>query len=133
MVQCAGRTWKATTVDNIRTMAVLSVRRGCAFAGLAIVTVMFGLAADLLLAFRAGAVLTALAAAVLFWKAAQAPHQDYRRTELWIMLERSPDLPAAQAGRVINTVLQDVYFRHAQIAAVVASILWLVSLVLQLR
>lgn len=119
-------------MENIRAMAVLSVRRGCGFAGLAIATTMFGLISDLVLTFRTGAVLTTLAAVILFWKALEAPRRDYRRTELWTMLERKPDLPAAHAGRMINNVLHEVYLQHAQAAIAAAFALWLVSLGLQL-
>jgi hypothetical protein len=119
-------------MDNIRAMAVLSVRRGCGFAGLAIATMMFGLISDIVLSFRTGAVLTTLAAVVLFWKAYEAPRRDYRRTELWIMLEHTPDVPAANAGRVINGVLQEVYRSHAEAAAAIAFLLWLVAIGLQL-
>ena len=118
-------------MENIRQMAVLSVRRGCGFAGLAIAMIMSGLISAPVLAFRSGAALTTFAAGVLFWKALEAPLRDYRRTELWTMLERTPDLPAAHAGRVINSVLHEVYLWHAQGAAAAAFCLWLVSMILQ--
>lgn len=119
-------------MDNIRAMAMLSVRRGCAFAALAIVTVMFGLFSQPLLSLRSGAVLTTLAAVVLFWKALEAPTRNYRHTELWIMLERTPDMPERHAGRVVNGILHEVYLSHAEAAAAIAGGLWLTAFGLQL-
>jgi len=116
-------------MDRIRKLAVLSVRRACGFAGVAICTVMVGLMADPPLAFRAGAVLTALAAAVLFYKALEAPRRNHRDTELWFLLNRDPGLPEAFAGRVINTILHEVYLRHAKMAAAIAGGLWLFAVV----
>jgi len=112
-------------MDRIRVLASLSVRRACGFAGLAIVTVMFGLAAYPEMSFRSGAVLTSFATAVLFWKALEAPTRNYRDTELWIMLDRMPDIPEAQVGRFINDVLHEVYIWHAERAAAIALMLWL--------
>lgn len=112
-------------MEKIRALAVLSVRRACGFAALAIVTVMFGLSAQPLTSMRSGAVLTSFAAAMLFWKALQAPKRNYRHTELWILLELTPDAADSQVGRVINTTLHEVYLWHAERAAVIAFVLWL--------
>jgi hypothetical protein len=119
-------------MDRIRVLAVLSVRRACGFAALAIVTVMVGLAADPVLSIKSGAVLTSFAVAVLFWKALEAPKRNYRHTELWIMLERAPDIPESHVGRFINNVLHEVYLWHAERAAVIAFALWLVVFISQL-
>jgi hypothetical protein len=119
-------------MEKIRAMAVLSVRRGCAFAGLAIGTVMFGLASDPLLSLRSGAVLTTLAAVILFWKALQAPTRNYRHTELWVMLERTPDMLERHAGHLVNGILHEVYLGHAEAAAAIAWGLWLIAIALQI-
>lgn len=116
-------------MDRIRKLAILSVRRACGFAGLAICTVMIGLIADPPLAFRSGAILTALTAAVLFYKAIEAPGRNHRDTELWILLKRDPGLPEAYAGRIMNSILRDVYLQHAEMAAGVAIAFWLFALV----
>jgi hypothetical protein len=116
-------------MDRIRKLAILSVRRACGFAGLAIGTVMVGLMTDPPLAFRAAAILTAITAAVLFYKAFEAPSRDHRETELWFLLDRDPGLPQAFAGRIINNVLREVYLQHARMAAVIAAGLWLFAVV----
>jgi hypothetical protein len=116
-------------MEDIRRLAVLSVRRGCGFAALAICTVMFGLIHEPALSFRSGAILCALAAAVLYFKARQAPHRDHRDTELWLLLGREGHPPDAYAGRIVNTVLAEIYGRHARYAIYVAAGLWLLALV----
>jgi hypothetical protein len=118
-----------TSMDRIRKLAVLSVRRACAFAGLAIGTVMVGLITDPPLAFRAAAILTAITAAVLFYKAFEAPRRNHRETELWFLLDRDPGLPEAFAGRVINNVLREVYLQHARMAVAIAGGLWLFAVI----
>lgn len=118
-------------MERIQRLAVLSVRRGCAFAGLAICTTMFGLIQYPALSFQTGAVLCCLTAAILFWKARQARTRNHRDTEVWILLNRDPGLPEASAGRVIQSVLNTVYMQHAEGAAVVALALWLISLVMR--
>lgn len=119
-------------MGDIRALAVLSVRRGCGFAALAIVTVMFGLMSEPLTSLRSGAVLTTFCAVVLFWKALEAPRRNFRRTELWIMLQRTPDIPDAHVGRFINNVLYEVYLWHAERAAALAFALWLLVFAYQL-
>ncbi len=119
-------------MDRIRVLAVLSVRRACGFAALAIVTTMFGLVSDPLTSLRAGAVLTTIAVVVLFWKALEAPRRNHRKTELWIMLERAPEASVSQVGRLINTALHEVYLWHAERAAAIAFVLWLLVFVYQL-
>lgn len=116
-------------MERIRACAELSVRRGCGFAALAILTFMFGLSAAPVLALRAGAILTALASVVLFLKALRAPNRDYRRTELWVLLDRNHGLPEAHAERIINTVLRDVYLRYAEFAGLIALTLWALTLI----
>lgn len=116
-------------MDDIHRLAVLSVRRGCGFAALAICTVMFALVHEPALSFRSGAILCALAAAVLFFKSRQAPHRDHRETELWLLLGRDDRPPDAYAGRIINPVLAEIYWRHACYAVYLAVGLWLVAVV----
>lgn len=113
-------------MERIRALAVLSVRRGCGFAALAIVAVMVGLSADPVISAKSGAVLTSFTTAVLFWKALEAPRRNHRNTELWILLGRTPEFPEAELGQRINAVLHEVYLWHAERAAMIALVLWLV-------
>lgn len=116
-------------MDRIEQLAVLSVRRACGFAVIAICTVMSGLLYDLPLALNAGAILATIGLAVLLYKVHEAPGRDHRKTELWLLLGRETGLPESVAGRAINAALHDVYKRHAGYAAVVAVVLWAMTLV----
>lgn len=116
-------------MDRIHSLALLSVRRACGFAVIAICTTMSGLLFDPLLAARVGAFLTTVMFLVLLYKAREAPRRDHRKTELWLLLDRRPGLPDAVAGRVIKTVLRDVYMQHAGYAAIVALVLWATTVV----
>ena len=115
-------------IDRIRQLAELSVRRACGFAALAIVTFMVGLSADPIVALKAGAVSSTLLGFVLFIKSIRSQQTDYRRTELWILLDRRHDLPEAHAARVITGVLREVYLRYAELAAWVAFLFWILVL-----
>ena len=117
-------------MERIRRLALLSIYRGCAFAGLAVIMLMLGLSPYPDLAFRSGAVLTATTALCLLFKAKQAPTQNHRQTELWYMLQRNPGLPESCAGRVINEILAQEYRRHAEFAAWAAAGLWVAGTLL---
>jgi multisubunit Na+/H+ antiporter MnhB subunit len=116
-------------MDQIHRLAVLSVRRGCGFAGLAIATVMAGLMFDHALAFKSGAALTAIVAIVLLFRGIVAPRRNFRETEVWYLLPRDSRPPGDHGGRVINGILRDVYLQHAEWAAVIAVGLWLVPFI----
>jgi hypothetical protein len=105
------------TYDDIRRYAELSVRRGCGFALLAIVTAMVGFSAEPWIAVRSGAVFVLIAAVVLFWKGWTARARNYRHTEVWLMIEDAPALPHERLQMMIGGALADVYFHHARLAA----------------
>ncbi len=115
-------------MNRIEEAADLSVRRAVGFGALAILLTMAGLSADPLLALRSGAVLTLVMWAVLMVKAYRAPLRPYKRTELWLLLEPPPDLPAEQAQRIVAEVLQATFRRYAEASFVCAVALWLASL-----
>ncbi len=115
-------------IHRIRQFAELSVRRACGFAALAIVTLMVGLSADPVTALKAGAVSSTLMGVILFVKSVRSPQSDYRKTELWVLLDRRHDLPEAQAMQVIGGVLHDVYLRHAELTAWAAFLFWVLFL-----
>lgn len=110
-------------MNEIERLAELSVGRACGFAGLAIFTVMVGLSFDPLLSARTGAILLSLAVVVLRYRAWSVRRADYRRTEVWLLLEDKKPHPAASA--VILRALRDVYVRFADWAAGTAVVLWL--------
>ncbi len=118
--------------QRIRALADLSIRRGCGFGLIAVATAMVGLGHDAALATSGGAIMVGLMGAVLALKAFRAPRRSYRKTELWLLLERDHGLPEASAQPVIGRILRERYYWHAQWAAVMAAGLWALSVVLRL-
>jgi hypothetical protein len=108
------------TYGDIRRCAELSVRRGCGFALMAIVTAMVGFSGEPWIAVRSGAAFVLIAALVLFWKGWTARSRNYRHTEVWLMIEDAPALPRERLQSMIGGILAEVYFNHARLAAYVA-------------
>jgi len=100
-------------MDHIETFARLSVIRGAGFGLLAIVCFMVGLAGMPALSFKAGGVLCLLACFILLLKAEFADRRSYKRTELWLMLDRDQRPPAAIAQQVIGSTLRACYREFA--------------------
>ena len=119
-------------MDRIRYFADMSIRRGCGFAGIAIGSAMVGMASDARLATRGGAIMVTLAFIVLLAKSLRAPARHYRRTEVWILLDGKVDLPENRVQQAIGQVLRERFLWHAEIAAALAAILWLISFAIAL-
>lgn len=118
-------------VEKIRALALVSVGRGCGFAGLAIVTLMVGLSYDPVLMIQAGAVSFTLGAAVLRLFALAAPYRNPRRTEVWVMLEPGDAPPPDVARQVINRTLTEVYAQFSRWTLMTGLGLWILSLLLR--
>lgn len=116
------------TVERIEELAKFSVGRGCFFAALAIWCVMIGLIADPLQALKAGAILTMLAGCILLLKAQLVMRRSYKKTEVWILLDRKIDLTPEDAQQVIATSLRDAYNRYTWYAALIAAAFWIFAL-----
>jgi hypothetical protein len=119
-------------MNRLRHYAELSIRRACGFGFVAIGTMMVGMAWDVPLAVKSGAVLTAFMAGFLWWKAQQAPTRNYRHTEVFLMMDRRHDFPEARAQQVFGGVLRDTYLRHATFIAGISALMWLVYFALWL-
>jgi len=115
------------TLERIRACADASIRRALGFATLGIWTAMVGMSAEPFLAVKSGAVLITGAWAVLLLMAWRAPRRPYKRTEVWLMLDRSHGLPEAQAQKIIGGVLKDRYVWHASATAAVACFMWVAT------
>lgn len=115
--------------QRVRTLAVHSVGRGCFFAALAIWCVMIGLIAEPLQSLKSGAILTMIVACVLLMKAGHVTHVSYKKTEVWILLDRRIELSPEVAQRVITVTLREIYLRYAVYSAVIAVAFWLCTLV----
>ncbi len=118
-------------MDRIRQAAQISILRALGFTALGIGTFMAGLSFEPTLCFGAGATLTGIAAAVLWWKGAQAPARGYRKTEVWILLDRNLGLPPERAQQVVGGLLRELYYRYARVASGLAVGFWLISLAIR--
>ena len=103
-------------MQELETLAVLSVRRACGFGALAIATLMFGLIGTPAVAFGTGAVCCLQMALILYWKSDQALRLDHRRTELWMMLAESHRPPPDVAAIVVPRILRHTYLNHCRLA-----------------
>ncbi len=99
---------------RVRELALLSVSRGCGFAGLAIICFMIGLAGYPRVAMESGAILMMATAATLLVKGEASTTRPYQRTELWILLAPEERPRADYAQQLIGRTLQEVYRRFAQ-------------------
>jgi len=119
-------------MDRLDAFADLCIRRACAFFALAAMTVMLSLSFDLMLAFRTGAEMAALLAISLAISAWRASRRDIRHTEVYAML-RSSGLPRDRLTQPdtrarIARVLRERLAWHAERAAVIAIVLYLLAL-----
>ena len=116
--------------DRIREACDLSIRRACGFAALAIFTTMIGMSYHPQVAIRVGATLITLMTAILLAKGWRAPLRPYKRTEVWLILDKRHDLIEERAQGIIGTILRERYFWHATVSAAVALPMWAVDLFL---
>lgn len=108
---------------RIRTLANVSVMRGCGFACLAVAMAMSGLGFDPALSFRFGAVSMLFLAAVLQFMAMTS--HGLRRasdSEVWHMLDEAERPPKDEAIRLIAAALAAEFAEKALWAAAVASV-----------
>jgi hypothetical protein len=111
-------------MDRILAVADQTIRRACAFAALGVGFTMLALSFDMVLAFRAGAVLTTAVFATLLWLGHRAPRADVRRTELWSVVGRGLRLSRERAQALLGGVLRERYLWHADRAAMLAIGFW---------
>jgi hypothetical protein len=109
------------TAETIRIFADFSIRRGCAFALLAIACIMLSFTFDIQRSFHIGAVLFAAMAVTLWIKSLLAPRLPYFRTHLWIMLPERPRMNKPQLQRLIGSILAERFWWHAKAAALIAA------------
>lgn len=115
-------------MEKIRAIAIGCVGRAVMFGVLAIACVMIGFSFNPVSAFRSGAVLTLVMAAILIFKAVTAHRQNPKMTEVWLYLDESSRPGDAHARFLFATIMRDVYARFAQAALLAACGLFAVSL-----
>lgn len=119
-------------MDEIRRVALQCVGRAVMFGSLAMGCVMIGFSFNPVSAFRAGAFLALIMAAVLMWKALTAGTKNPKHTEVWLYLDEKSRPVDAAAQRVFATVMREVYVLYAWIALGTAVGLFAVSFVFML-
>lgn len=112
----------------MRKAAFESVSRGCGFGFLAIACFMMGMS-DPRTIFQTGGILTLIMVLVLLVKARHALTQDYKRTEMWLMLPKDFRPPEQYAQWAASTVLRDAYFTFAKYTAFTSIVMWVIALV----
>ena len=121
----------ADEIARITHWTDVSIRRALGFAMIAMLSIGAGLSFDPPMALKSSALEAMLAAAILIYKAIPAPTRDYRRTEVWMLLDKTHHLPETRAQAVIGTILRERYLKHAEYAAIVACTCWAASFALQ--
>ena len=119
-------------MEHMRQIAYETVLRACGFGCLAIFCVMVGMSFDPRLAFQAGGFLTTIMAFILILKSREALTKDYRRTEMWLYVEKDFRPPEAYAQWATSTVLRDTYLTFALWTSVISIAMWVIALVFSL-
>jgi hypothetical protein len=71
-------------------------------------------------------------ATILILKAHEATTKDYRRTELWLYLEKDQRPPASYAQWASATVLRETYLTFALWTSLIAIVMWVLALLFSL-
>lgn len=101
----------------VENSALISVARGCGFAGLAIACGMVGFSFDPPGALKFGGFSGLLTCAVLILKALRSAGVSYRKTETWLILPEDSRPPAAIAQMVIGRARRQAFLRFARVYA----------------
>lgn len=119
-------------MEHMRRVAFETVLRACGFGALAIFCVMIGLSFHPRLAFQSGGFLTMIMAVILILKARGALTKDYRRTEMWLYIEKDFRPPAAHAQWASATVLRETYLTFALWTSLISIVMWAIALLFML-
>ena len=114
-------------MEEMRKQAFASVARACSFGMLAIICVMVGMSFDPRAVFQAGGILTLMMTFILILKARYALTQNYKKTEMWLYLEKNFRPPEAYAQWAASTVLRDAYFTFAMYTAAISIVMWVLA------
>jgi hypothetical protein len=108
----------------MRKAAYETVLRACGFGSLAIFCIMIGLSFEPRIAFQTGGTLTTLMAGILIYKAREALTKDYRKTEMWLYIEKDSRPPPPYAQWASSTVLRETYLTFALWTSGIAITMW---------
>ncbi len=116
-------------MEHMRRVAFETVFRACGFGALAIFCVMTGMSFHPKLAFQAGGFLTTIMAFILILKSREALTKDYRKTEMWLYIDKDFRPPEAYAQWASATVLRDTYLTFALWTSLISIVMWAIALV----
>ena len=119
-------------MEHMRRIAYETVLRACGFASLGIFCVMTGMSFDPKMAFQTGGFLTTLMAFVLVLKAREALTKDYRRTEMWLYIDKDFRPPESYAQWASATVLRDTYLTFAMWTSMISIAMWVMAMIFSL-
>lgn len=120
-------------IETLRRGADLVIRRACGFGAIGIVTTMVAFAGQPGLSMQCGAILFALMAAILAIKAGYAPRQNFKRTELWLMIKKEPPaVPQDRLQQLIGGVMAERFVWHAKVAAGIAAAMFAAAMLFRL-
>jgi hypothetical protein len=119
-------------MEHMRRIAYETVLRACGFASLGIFCVMTGMSFDPKMAFQTGGFLTTVMAFVLVLKAREALTKDYRRTEMWLYIDKDFRPPESYAQWASATVLRDTYLTFAMWTSIISIAMWMMALIFSL-
>ncbi|GIK82081.1 MAG: hypothetical protein KJZ73_07560 [Pseudorhodoplanes sp.] len=115
-------------MEHMRRIAFETVMRACGFGFLGIICVMTGMSFDPRFAFQAGGLLTTIMAFILILKSREALTKDYRKTEMWLYIEKDFRPPEAYAQWASATVLRDTYLTFALWTSLISIVMWTFAL-----
>jgi len=119
-------------MEHMRQVAYETVLRACGFAMLGIFCIMTGMSFHPRLAFQAGGFLTTVMAFVLILKSREALTKDYRKTEMWLYIDKEFRPPEAYAQWASATILRDTYLTFAMWTALISIAMWVLALIFSL-
>lgn len=108
---------------RLRELAEISTARACGFAGLATLCLMVGLSSHLSTALKGGGYCALLVALWLVMLARQASSRPYKRTEIWLMLDKSERPADSEAQHLFAQARREVFLRFAAYHALAAAAL----------
>lgn len=119
-------------MEEITKAAQLSVGRGVGFAALAISCVVMAVSFDLVLALKTAAGLAAILCGTLAMRGLNSLNRNFKRTEVWVLLDRKVSVSHEVAQRLIGGALRDAYYHNARLTGFTAAGLWVTGQILLL-
>jgi hypothetical protein len=108
--------------ETIERLTLISIARGVGFAALAVLCLMVGFASDFVNVLRAGGIGSLLIAIVLLIKAQNTSPENYRRTEVWIMLDPHERPPEDIAPRMVAEARRTILLRWSELSAWISAV-----------